>query len=63
MRMSGILDGEVLFFRQTFKQEVDFTPNPTAPFKIEFIRFAKSQQWSELKKRKARAADKAICAN
>jgi hypothetical protein len=51
---NGIPDEEIRLFRKTFKQQPDFTPNPTAPFKQEFQRFESSQQWTKQEARKAR---------
>jgi len=54
LRNSGMPDDKIRLFRKTFKQQADFTPNPTAAFKDEFKRFASSQQWTGHEKRRAR---------
>jgi hypothetical protein len=54
LRMNGIPDDEIRLFRKTFRQQPNFTPNPTSSFKEEFKRFASSQQLPESVARRAR---------
>jgi hypothetical protein len=54
LRMNGIPDDEIRLFRKTFRQQPNFTPNPTSSFKEEFKRFASSQQLPVSVARRAR---------
>jgi hypothetical protein len=54
LRTRGPPENDMRIFRKTFKQLPEFTPNPSAPFKDEFDRFASSHGLGNHEKRKAR---------
>ncbi|KAH7391715.1 hypothetical protein BKA66DRAFT_607275 [Pyrenochaeta sp. MPI-SDFR-AT-0127] len=45
MNRHGIPLPEIRYFRKTFKQQLNFVPQPTASFNDEFKRFASTQEW------------------